>query len=142
VITVYFDLIEAVEIGVTRAQLPGPAQAGDQRIALLRLDGPIFFVAAERISSTITDVDHPEVRVVIIRMSQLGMLDATGANTLAAIVTELESRGITVIIRGVQPEHLDLPTNVGVIDSLDEAITHARSHARAAIVRFPTQAWN
>ena len=158
VITVCFDLIEAVEIGlvvaaffalravagrssVTREQLPGPPQPGDERIALLRLDGAMFFGAAERISSAITDADHPEVRVVIIRMSQLGMLDATGANTLAAIVTELEGRGITVIIKGVQPEHLNLLTNVGVIDSLrhenhlldslDDAIAHARSHARA-----------
>lgn len=156
VITVCFDLIEAVEIGiliaaffalrtvarrssVTREELPGPAQPGDDRIALLRLDGAMFFGAAERISSLITDTDRPDVRVVIIRMSQLGMLDATGAHTLGRIAEELEARGITVIIKGVQDEHLNLLTNVGVIDalrhenhlidSLDEAIAHARSHA-------------
>ena len=157
-ITVCFDLIEAVQIGilfaaffalrsvarrssVTREKLPGPAQPEDERIALLRLDGAMFFGAAERISSTITDADQPEVTVVIIRMSQLGMLDATGAHTLARIAEELESRGITVIIKGVQPDHLKLLTNVGVIDSLrhenhlidslDDAIAHARKHAAA-----------
>ena len=157
-VTVCFDLIEAVEIGVivaaffalrtvarrssvTREALPGPPQPGDERIVLLRLDGAMFFGAAERISSLITDADHPDVDVVIIRMSQLGMLDATGANTLARIAAELEARGITVIIKGVQPEHMNLLTNVGVIDalrhenhlidSLDEAIAHARSHVRA-----------
>ncbi|MDT5127774.1 MAG: sulfate permease, SulP family, partial [Mycobacterium sp.] len=51
---------------------------------------------------------------------------------------DLEARGITVIIKGVQPEHLDLLTNVGVIDSLrhenhlmdslDDAVAHARQH--------------
>ncbi len=155
VVTVGFDLIEAVEIGilvaaffalrtvarrssVTREELPGPPQPGDERIALLRLDGAMFFGVAERISTMITDPEHHDARVVIIRMSQLGMLDATGANTLAAIVAELEARGITVIIKGVQPEHLKLLTNVGVIeslrhenhlvDSLDEAVAHARSH--------------
>ena len=75
-------------------------------------------------------------------MSQLGMLDATGAHTLAEITTELEARGITVIIKGVQPEHMSLLANVGVFDSLrhdnhlmdtlDEAIAHARSHLVAA----------
>ncbi|CAJ1506930.1 SulP family inorganic anion transporter [[Mycobacterium] burgundiense] len=155
-ITVCFDLIEAVQIGiliaaffalrsvagrssVTREKLPGPAQPGDERIALLRLDGAMFFGAAERISSAITDADNPEVTVVVIRMSQLGMLDATGAHTLGRIAEELEARGITVIIKGVQPEHMNLLTNVGVIDSLrhenhlidslDDAIAHARSHA-------------
>lgn len=154
-ITVCFDLIEAVKIGimiaaffalrtiarrstVVREELPGPREPGDERIALLRLDGAMFFGAAERLSTAITDTDRPDVAVVIIRMSQLGMLDATGAHTLAEIVAELEARGITVIIKGVQPEHLNLLANVGIfdalrhenhlMDSLDEAIAHARSH--------------
>ena len=102
----------------------------------------MFFGAAERMSSLITDAHRPDVSVVLIRMSALGMLDATGANTLAGIVDELESRGITVIIKGVQPEHLPLLTSVGVIDSLrhqnhlidslDDAIAHARSHVAAS----------
>ena len=155
VVTVCFDLIEAVEIGilvaavfalrslarrssVTREELPGDRRPGDERIALLRLDGAMFFGVAERISNLITDAERSEVSVVIIRMSTLGMLDATGAHTLARIADELESRGVTVIIKGVQPEHMDLLTNVGVIDalrhenhlidSLDDAIAHARDH--------------
>lgn len=157
-VTVCFDLIQAVEIGiaatavfalhtlarrssVTREELPGPAQPGDERIALLRLDGAMFFGAAERISSAIVDDHHPDTAVVIIRLSQLGMLDATGAHTLAEIAQDLEKRGITVIIKGVRPEHRDLLTNIGIIDalrhenhlidSLDEAIAHARSHTMA-----------
>jgi SulP family sulfate permease len=155
VITVCFDLIEAVEIGivvaaffalrgvarrssVVREELPDPSKPGDEQIALLRLDGAMFFGVAERISSAIIDTDHPHTSVVIIRMSQLGMLDATGAHTLAQICTELEARGITVIIKGVRHEHMELLTNVGVfeslrhenhlLDSLDEAISHARTH--------------
>jgi SulP family sulfate permease len=93
---------------------------------------------AERISNLITDAERSEVSVVIIRMSTLGMLDATGAHTLSQVAEELESRGVTVIIKGVQEEHMDLLTNVGVIDSLrhenhlidslDDAIAHAREH--------------
>lgn len=157
VITVCFDLIEAVQIGivvaaffalrqvakrssVTREELPGPAVPGDESIALLRLDGAMFFGAAERISTAIASGADSDttVRVVIIRMSHLGMLDATGAHTLAEIVSELENRGITVIIKGVQDEHLKLLEGVGVIDelrhenhlltNLDDAIAHARDH--------------
>lgn len=158
VVTVCFDLIEAVEIGivvaaffalrsvarrssVVREEIPGPHLPGDDEIALLRLDGAMFFGAAERISNAIVDAEHPHTSVVIIRMSQLGMLDATGARTLAEIATELESRGITVIIKGVRPEHAELLANVGVfeslrhenhlLDSLDDAIAHARTHVSA-----------
>lgn len=161
VVTICFDLIEAVEIGiviaaffalrtvarrssVVREELPGPRQPGDERIALLRLDGAMFFGAAERISQAITDTDHPEISVVIIRMSQLGMLDATGAHTLAEIAEELEARGITVIVKGVQAEHRKLLANIGIldalrhenhlVDSLDEAVAHARSHVPSGVV--------
>ncbi|KMO70184.1 MAG: SulP family inorganic anion transporter [Mycolicibacterium rufum] len=154
-VTVCFDLIDAVEIGivvaaffalrsvarrssVVREDLPGAAEPGDDEIALLRLDGAMFFGVADRISTAIVDADHPHTSVVIIRMSQLGMLDATGANTLAQICSELESRGITVIIKGVREEHSALLENVGVfeslrherhlVDTLDEAVEHARTH--------------
>lgn len=157
VVTICFDLIEAVEIGVVvaaffalrtvarrssvvRQELPGPHQLGDEKIALLRLDGAMFFGAAEKISNAITDADRPEVSVVIIRMSAIGMLDATGAHSLAEIAEELEARGITVIIKGVQPEHMTLLANMRIvdslrhenhlIDSLDEAVAHARSHVQ------------
>ncbi len=157
VVTVCFDLIEAVEIGVVvaaffalrtvarrssvvREDLPAPHRPGDEQIALLRLDGAMFFGASERISNAITDADRPEVSVVVIRMSQLGMLDATGAHTLAEIAEELEARGITVIIKGVQPEHMALLANMGIvealrhenhlIDSLEDAVAHARSHVK------------
>lgn len=160
-VTVAFDLIEAVEIGllvtaffalrtvarrssVVREELPGPPRPGDERITLLRLDGAMFFGAAERISNTITAIEDSDVSVVIIRLSQLGMLDATGAHTLAEIAETLESRGIIVIIKGIRPEHLALLSNVGifealrhdnhVIDSLEDAIAHARSHLPSAVV--------
>lgn len=163
-VTVCFDLVQAVEIGIVvtavfalaavarrsgvrREDLPFPRQPGDEHIMLLRLDGAMFFGAAERISTEILDASHAEARVVIIALSQLGMLDATGAHTLACIAEELESRGITVIIKGVRPEHRDLLANIGIIaslrhenhliETLEEAVAHARRHATANVRGTP-----
>jgi SulP family sulfate permease len=156
-ITVSFDLIVAVAIGiavagffalralsrsggVVREPLPGPGQAGDEHIALFRLDGSLFFGAAERMLATVSEVS--DVDVVIIRMSQLQTLDATGARVIAELVTALERRGITVLVKGVQDRHLRLITRVGVLDSLrhrkhlftdlDAAVEHGRDHVRRA----------
>lgn len=164
VVTVCFDLVQAVEIGIVvtavfalaavarrsgvrREDLPFPRQPGDEHIVLLRLDGAMFFGAAERISTEILDASHAEARVVIIALSQLGMLDATGAHTLACIAEELEARGITVIIKGVRPEHRDLLANIGIIaslrhenhliETLEEAVAHARRHATADVRGTP-----
>ena len=155
VVTVCFDLIQAVEIGilvaaasalyamarrsaVCREDLPGPSVIGDEHIVLLRLDGAMFFGAAERISTKIIDLSASDTAVVIIRLSRLGLLDATGAHALTRIVEELEASGITVILKGVRPEHMSMLSTVGVIDALrhdnhvtdtlDEALVHARMH--------------
>ncbi|MGN7199372.1 SulP family inorganic anion transporter [Arthrobacter sp. SAFR-044] len=153
VITVAFDLIVAIQIGLAAAALfalrtfaslsgvqregiPGPPVEGDEHIALFRLDGAMFFGAAERILQEISQVK--DVQVAIIRLSQLRMLDATGAHALVEVISALELRGITVLLKGVRPDHLDLVTNVGVIRSLrhhkhlfeelPDAVDHARSH--------------
>ncbi|MFJ6268782.1 SulP family inorganic anion transporter [Pseudarthrobacter oxydans] len=155
IITVAFDLIVAIQIGlaaaalfalrtfaslssVQREEIPGPRAEGDEHIAVLRLDGAMFFGAAERILQEISQVK--DVQVAIIRLSQLRMLDATGAHALVEVVSALELRGITVLLKGVRPDHLQLVTNVGVIRSLrhhkhlfehlGDAVEHARSHVR------------
>nr|WP_291887803.1 SulP family inorganic anion transporter [Cellulomonas sp.] len=155
IITIAVDLIEAVQIGllvaaffalravsratsVHREPLPGPALHGDEHIALYRLDGAMFFGAAERIGTEIrADAD---ARVVVLRLSQLRLIDATGAHALAELVADLELAGVTVLVKGIQPAHLPLLTRVGVLDELrhenhlfDElapALDHARSHVR------------
>lgn len=154
-ITVAFDLIVAIEIGlvaaalftlrkfatlssVKREEIPGPPEEGDEHIALFRLDGAMFFGAAERLLQEISQVR--DIQVAIIRLSQVRMLDATGAHMLVEVISALELRGVTVLLKGVQPQHLELVTNVGVIrslrhhkhlfTSLPEAVEHARSHVR------------
>jgi SulP family sulfate permease len=158
VITIAVDLIEAVQIGllvaaffalrsvsratsVHREPLPGPARPGDEHIALYRLDGAMFFGAADRIGSEIRA--STDAIVVVLRLSQLRLVDATGAHALAELVADLELAGVTVLVKGVQPQHLQLLTRVGVLDELRHekhlfddlapALEHARSHvARAA----------
>jgi SulP family sulfate permease len=157
VITVSFDLIVAVGIGIAvaaffallalaksggvhREQLPQPSHPGDERIVLFRLDGALFFGAADRMLDRVTKIN--DVSVVIIRMSQLQVLDATGAKVITEMITALERRGITVLIKGIQPQHLRLANRVGVVSSLrhmkhlfvslDDAVEHARNHVERA----------
>ncbi|MDF9877712.1 SulP family inorganic anion transporter [Cellulosimicrobium cellulans] len=160
VVTVAFDLVQAIEIGILvaaffalrtvarasavhRDPLPGPAQPGDEHVALFRLEGSMFFGAADRVLTEVTDASsHDDVAVVVLRLSQLRMVDATGARALGELVEGLESRGVTVLVKGVQERHRSLLTNVGALaelrhenhlfGTLDDAIEHARSHVRRA----------
>ncbi|MGR0320507.1 SulP family inorganic anion transporter [Agromyces sp. ZXT2-3] len=157
IITVSVDLITAVLVGIAvaaflalralarssgvhREELPGPAESGDERVALFRLEGALFFGAAERMLERVGAMR--DVDVVIIRMSQLQILDATGAQVITELVQALERRGVTVLVKGIQARHLELARRVGVIDSLrhrnhlfddlPSAVAHARSHVHRA----------
>ena len=117
--------------GVHREYIPGEAQPQDDQIAVFRLDGALFFGAAERIFERLVSVAG--VRVVILRMSGLQFLDATGAHVLVDVVDRLHDHGVDVIVKGIQPEHhglvsrVGLPGSVPLCASLDEALTVARA---------------
>lgn len=134
-ITVSVDLIYAVGIGIAvaaflalrtvsrsagvhREEIPGPARPGDEAIALLRLDGALFFGAADRVLTRVARVQG--ARVVILRMSQIDLLDATGAQVLAEVIGGLRRRGVTVLLKGVRAPHLNVLRHAGVMAALRE----------------------
>lgn len=158
-LTIAFDLILAVELGMATAailalrQLARSAVPIAEPLPLLdnatadalrhdhivsyRLDGALFFGAVQQFLTQIAA--NGDVRVVILRLPDLQVLDATGAQAIGDLIDELESRGTTVLIKGPRPDHLRLLTEVGAIDrlahhnhlfdDLDAAIAHARRHA-------------
>jgi sulfate permease, SulP family len=163
-VTVAFDLIVAVEIGiaiaailalrsVSRAAVAIPESVDAQidideeqrllheHILIYRLDGALFFGAAQRFLTELTAVT--DVHVVILRLPDVQVLDATGAQALGEIVAELEARHITVLIKRPRPQHLRTLRAVGTLDrlahqrhlfnDLDDALEHARRHVRRAL---------
>jgi MFS superfamily sulfate permease-like transporter len=109
----------------------------DDQIVVFRLDGPLFFAAAHDFLLELSEVSN--VRVVVLRMSRITTIDATGAAVLADTITRLEARGITVLLSGVRDHQQRVLTSLGVYDQLatehhlfdttPEAIAHARVHA-------------
>ncbi len=163
--TVVFDLIVAVELGVAAAAvlaLRHVARTAEavpvtldaevdvdaerdllaEHIVAYRLDGALFFGAAQRFLTELAAV--ADVEVVILRLPGLQVLDATGAQALGEIVEDLEHRHITVLLKGPRPEHLRVLRAVGALDrlasehhlftDLDAAVAHARAHvARGSV---------
>lgn len=160
-VTVTADLILAVEIGLlvsaffalrhlartTRTRrdvLPGAPVAGDEHIAVFRFEGALVWGASERVVTDLAAAAD-DVLVVILRLSGLHILDATGARALSDSIEELEAKGVTVLLKGIQDRHRHLLGAAGalaklshdhhVFDSFEDAAAYARSHvygARAA----------
>ncbi|SCE76764.1 sulfate permease, SulP family [Micromonospora coriariae] len=159
-VTVIWDLITAVAVGVAVAvvlalravarsarleQVPlDPGEHSAEEYALLtehivayRLDGPLFFAAAHTFLLELSEV--ADVRVVILRMSRVTTMDATGAHVLGDAIRRLRGRGITVLLSGITPAHDQVLATLGVADDLRReglvfpdtpaAIRHARGAA-------------
>ncbi|MCX6433746.1 MAG: SulP family inorganic anion transporter [Actinobacteria bacterium] len=165
--TVIFDLILAVEIGIAVAAVlallalaksstvePEQDQVLDrahdqvtddderqlmkEHIAVYRLDGALFFGAAQHFLDELTSV--ADVRVVILRLGGISVIDASGGHALEEIISGLKSRGIAVLLCGVAERPLRIRRAVGAVDALDAeqhvfmtlpaAIEHAHGHVR------------
>ncbi|MFD0823239.1 SulP family inorganic anion transporter, partial [Micromonospora zhanjiangensis] len=158
-VTVVWDLVTAVVVGIGVAVLLGlravartarleqvPLEPGDhsaeehallaEHIVAYRLDGPLFFAAAHSFLLQLAEIT--DVRVVILRMSRVSTVDATGAHVLGDAVNRLQRRGITVLLSGIAPGHEEILSTLGVAEQLRRdgrvfpdtpaAITYARTH--------------
>ncbi|MFL5996497.1 MAG: SulP family inorganic anion transporter [Streptomyces sp.] len=128
-----------------KADLPGEHSAEEhallaEHIVAYRIDGPLFFAGAHRFLLELSEV--ADVRVVILRMSRITTLDATGALVVKDAVEKLNRRGIAVLISGIRPGQRQALQSVGVLDLLQlkgaeyattpEAIAGARAHLHRA----------
>lgn len=116
-----------------------------EHIVAYRIDGPLFFAAAHRFLLELAEV--ADVRVVILRMSRVTTIDATGALVLKDAVEKLNRRGIAVLTSGIRPSQRQVLDSVGALELLrlegreyattPEAIQGARSYLESAGVMPP-----
>ncbi|MYY05103.1 SulP family inorganic anion transporter [Streptomyces sp. ATexAB-D23] len=166
VATLALDLVHAVVIGLAvagalalravarharmdqvdfTADLPGEHSEEEhallaEHIVAYRIDGPVFFAGAHRFLLELSEV--ADVRVVILRMSRITTMDATGALVLKDAVEKLNRRGIAVLTSGIRPGQRRALASVGALDLLrregreyattPEAIAGARAHLHRA----------
>ncbi|MFB9317300.1 SulP family inorganic anion transporter [Cryptosporangium minutisporangium] len=90
-----------------------------QHIVAYRLEGPLFFAAAHRFLLELTETAH--IAVVILRLSRVTAIDATGALVLRDAVDRLEQRGTIVHLSGLRPEHERALSAVGLLARLRTA---------------------
>ncbi|MGV9943059.1 SulP family inorganic anion transporter [Streptomyces sp. NPDC003401] len=139
VATLALDLVYAVIIGLAVAGVLAlravagqarleevPLDRGDhsaeehrllaEHIVAYRIDGPLFFAAAHRFLLELAEV--ADVRVVILRMSRVTTVDATGALVLKDAVEKLHRRGIVVMTSGIRAGQRQVLNSVGALELL------------------------
>ncbi|MEU0114272.1 SulP family inorganic anion transporter [Streptomyces bobili] len=87
-----------------------------EHIVAYRIDGPLFFAGAHRFLLELAEV--ADVRVVILRMSRVTTIDATGALVLKDAVEKLHRRGIVVMTSGIRAGQRQVLDSVGALGLL------------------------
>lgn len=126
-LTVIFDLVIAIEIGIVLASFIFMKRMSEsvniqdfssendngehlfdeeqldipEGVILYEINGPLFFGAARQFQETITNT-HFQPKVIIIRMRYVPLIDATGYQSIKEIIKTYKTRKIKVIISGVK----------------------------------------
>jgi SulP family sulfate permease len=122
ILTVVFDMVVAVSVGVvlaallfmrrmsamTESRLTTVLQNDETRvlargIALYEIAGPLFFGAAQRAMRSF-EVVEDGVKVVVLALGAVPIIDATGLVALEATISSLEKANKLVVIAGPLPE--------------------------------------
>lgn len=126
ILTVVFDLVIAIEIGIVLSSFifmkrmsesvniqnfSSENDTGEhlfdeelleipKGVVLYEINGPLFFGAARQFQETITNT-HSQPKVIIVRMRYVPLIDATGFQSIKEIIKTYNARNIKVIISGI-----------------------------------------
>jgi SulP family sulfate permease len=125
-LTVIFDLVIAIEIGIVLSSFMFMKRMSEsvlvenittetvngehlfdeelldlpKDVLLYEINGPLFFGAARQFQETITNT-HFQPKVIIIRMRYVPLIDATGYQSLKEIIKSYQKREVKVILSGI-----------------------------------------
>ncbi len=156
-LTVVFDLVVAIEIGMVLAAFlfmkrmadatnlgqsmlsEGPAgeeeptfeqelKAIPRNILIYEINGPLFFGAAQKFSDTLKNIIGDQHNILILRMRNVPMIDATGLQRLREIILFMQSRKVQVVLSGVNES---IRAQLSKMNIIDEA--HIRPDVQDAL---------
>lgn len=140
-LTVIFDLVVAVEVGMVLAAilfirrvsettevsrvtsddvLESPAQMAHGKtipdgVVVYRIFGPFLFGAAEKMEDVILRAERFP-RVLILRLHLVTAMDATALNVLESVVERLKHAGGSIVISGIHRQPLQLLRQANFIE--------------------------
>jgi sulfate permease, SulP family len=100
--------------------------ARPQPVAVINLEGSLFFGAMEELEQRLEALLCCDVQVVILRLRSAHLLASTGAQALERIVGQARRRGKRLIFCGVQSDTYEVLRTCGLVEIIgDENIFRA-----------------
>lgn len=141
-LTVIFDLVVAIEIGVVISvvlfmrqmavstevhkshgaeHLEDNVRKIGEKILVYDLKGPLFFGSVDTLSDKLSDIND-NTKVVILRMRHSKVIDATGYDTIYKLQETLKKQGVILIFSEMHIDVKELMERRGFVDKLGERV--------------------
>jgi SulP family sulfate permease len=150
-LTVIFDMVVSVTVGVMLAALlfmrrmaevsgvrlvdQHPLLTGlPKSVLVYEVAGPLFFGAAQKAMSALHRVPTG-IRVVLLDLSSVPVMDATGLVSLEAAVQRLRALEVFVVLAGVQEQPLQVLAKSGALGRRDEIAVCGSVEEAVAVAR-------
>ncbi|MDO9459085.1 MAG: sulfate permease [Alphaproteobacteria bacterium] len=83
-------------------------------VEVYRLRGPLFFGNAARLGDILDAIFGPWPRIIILRMRDVPMIDASGVGALGEFLRRCEAHGTGVIVTGILPQPRQVLERMGL----------------------------
>jgi SulP family sulfate permease len=87
-------------------------------VSIYQIEGSLFFGAIEELEERLASIDYQSTQAIILRMKQVGLIDATAIHALDKFLRDCEQRNIKVIFAGVRPGVLKAFTRSKLLDQI------------------------
>lgn len=88
------------------------------KIASFTIRGPLFFGAADRFESTLSNSIRKRPSVLILKMRHVSMIDVTGVSNLSTLVKNFIKHNGTVMVTELNETSLDMLKRSGLYDTI------------------------
>lgn len=140
VLTVAFDLVVAIEIGMLLAmvllmkrmagvasvrgwQLNEEAMRDEglrpvpEHTLVYELEGALFFAAADKLLAI---APHEQTRALVLRMRGVTAMDVTALQSMKKLLASCQKQGVTIILSHVMPQPMDMMRKAGFDKAVGE----------------------
>lgn len=106
-----------------------------KEITIYSIDGPLFFGTAQKALRSITSIS-PNIKVVILNMSDVTMIDMSAIIAMESILSNLEKQNIALVANNLKPRMINklrkagfqhVPGKIQLSNTMDEAIKMAKA---------------
>ncbi len=96
-------------------------QQRDCKIAIINIEGDLYFAAAEDLRAQIEKVLATEIKILILRFRRTHLLASTGIMALNQIIKSARDNGIEILLCGVQEETYEPLKTAGLTDRIGDS---------------------